>query len=61
MYHMFNLYKGLPFPSPVLVSETALGFRRTKETAEMKGGAQKERAREEEGALHWHARCDSLF
>jgi hypothetical protein len=26
MYHMFNLYRGLPFPSPVLVSETALGF-----------------------------------
>ncbi len=26
MYHMFNLYMGLPFPSPVLVSETALGF-----------------------------------
>jgi hypothetical protein len=23
---MFNLYRGLPFPSPALVSETALGF-----------------------------------
>ena len=26
MYHMFNLYRGLPFPSPALDSETALGF-----------------------------------
>ena len=26
MYHMFNLYRGLPFPSPVLDSETAPGF-----------------------------------
>jgi hypothetical protein len=26
MYHMFNLYRWLPFQSPVLVSETALGF-----------------------------------
>ena len=26
MYHMFILYRGLPFPSPVLDSETALGF-----------------------------------
>jgi hypothetical protein len=26
MYHMFNLYSGLSFQSPVLVSETALGL-----------------------------------
>ncbi len=26
VYHMFNLYRGLPFPSPVLVSETVMGF-----------------------------------
>jgi hypothetical protein len=26
MYHMFNLYKVLVFPSPALVSKTALGF-----------------------------------
>ena len=26
MYHMFNLYRGLPFPSQVLDSETDLGF-----------------------------------